>query len=322
MNQNAEYWRGEPFPLPLTLKVGEPLWVMVREVEPSSRILLDIYGFTPRSDQPSETPRIVSLQSPPILPFYDGQKDQQAFNDIRMSVLTWCDSMSVPTDDTDLDWGWILFQKDHEDSERHLFYQILAQVHGLTPGSQESELLRTLLRLLFFNYVMSTAFLVPDDKIEPLYKRLIDPGFHARQLIEGELVCPRAVNKFLKMLLLPVLKELTQNALTGIESVITSRTKHKPELTISLTFLMLTIAGRTEDSISQIMLATTGLGESSLNQKDAEESIFALDWGLSDVVIELNTYALQSRFKLRDDQLKQENPLMKSFSSILEDLGR
>jgi hypothetical protein len=322
MIQNAEYWRSEPFGLPLTLLVGEPLWVIVREVEPISQVLLKMYSFTSRSDQPGETPEIFWLQSPPILPYYDEQKHQQAFDNIRISVLTWCDSMSVTTDDTDIDWGWILFQKDHEHPERQLFHKILELGRRLESGTPESELLQTILRLLFFNYVMSTAFVVPEDEVEPLYQRLLHPDYRGRRLAAGNFVCPRGVNKFLKMLLLPVLQELTQNALSGLEVILTSRISQNPEFAISLSFLMLSIAGRTEDSILERVLADTSGVESSLSNKDAEDSIGILDWGLSDVIIELNSFAFGRWVRNQDDQVFKYEPHMRSLIPLLENLSK
>lgn len=322
MESIASYWRGEPFSLPLTLWVGEPLWLTVREVEPVNRALLQMYGFASQPDSATESLKISWLQSPPILPYYDGKSHQQAFDDIRMSVLTWYKSMNVTTKDTGLDWTWILFHQAHQHPERQFFNQILELGRLLQSGTPESELLQTCLRLLFFNYVMSTAFVVPEDDVEPLYKRLLDPSYRGHRVASNELVCPRGINRFLKMLLLPVLKELTQNALTGIESFLISRSKYQPELAISLSFLMLIITGRTEDSIFQRGFSNAIAKESSLSKDEARDLIRATDLGVSSLIIELNAFRLRGWARLREDSVLQEDSPMKNFLPMLDDLSK
>jgi hypothetical protein len=321
MNQYADHWRGEPFPLLLTLQVGKPLSIMVREVEPSP-VLLRMYGFTSRSDQTAERLEMVTLESPPVLPYYDEEKDQKAFDDIRTSVVAWCKSVSLTTADTGPDWGWVFFDRDHENPERQLFNQILNLARLLPTDKPESELLQTFLRLLFFNFIMSTAFVVPEDEVESLYQRLLDTRFHGRQLTSGAVVCPRGVNKFLKMLLLPVLEELMQNALTGLEGVLFSRAKDKPELTISLSFLILVIAGRTADSISQLEFANARGEDGSLSKDDAMDAIRTLDSSLSDVIIELSAFGLRAWARLREINVLQRDSSMNTFIQILDDLSK
>jgi hypothetical protein len=141
-------------------------------------------------------------------------------------------------------------------------------------------------------------------------------------LTSGAVVCPRGVNKFLKMLLLPVLEELMQNALTGLEGVLFSRAKDKPELTISLSFLILVIAGRTADSISQLEFANARGEDGSLSKDDAMDAIRTLDSSLSDVIIELSAFGLRAWARLREINVLQRDSSMNTFIQILDDLSK
>ena len=106
MNAHAVHWRGDAFYLPLTLNVGKPLYILVREVEPLGPELLSMHAFAPPlASGPGGTQKMVLLQSPPLLPYQLTEENSRTYDIIRGSVLEWSSSM---VEVGDIDWAGFL----------------------------------------------------------------------------------------------------------------------------------------------------------------------------------------------------------------------
>ena len=174
-----------------------------------------------------------------------------------------------------------------------------------TAGVNILPTLRVALKLSVLSHVMSKAFVVPRDAVPDLFDKLQDPRFRGKRP-QGH-VCPRAANKVLKMMLLPLMKVLVTKILSGLQDLFRSNLSNTVTLwenMFSIVFLCLVVIGRNQDSLFQRAEAGRLNGDPSFNQDNATVVAREMSFELALLVIGM----FHERFGTRSKR-KRLNPL-------------
>jgi hypothetical protein len=270
-NVNAEVWRGRPFDISINQDLGGPhpklLDIRVREAVLLGNKLL----CRPMQVVNGETVQTIIQESPPILPYY--QKHPLECLRIRDDILNWLDEVAEKKSE---DFHWYWYSEEEEDVWER---SILGEICKFFNASSNSQVGNALLMTALV-YIMIHSYTIPEEQAEELYMKLSDKSFHRKPV--GP-VCPRAINKFVAMLLLPKLIEVSGKVLVDLkEQLIDPRRswdglKASREVTFSVAYLAIMVIGHFQNTILQYCDLDEVLDEHTVSREEAEREIRLLE---------------------------------------------
>jgi hypothetical protein len=135
-------------------------------------------------------------------------------------------------------------------------------------GALAYETLRYALKMAVLNYVLCHAFLVPEKHVGMLFEHLENPHFKQAR---PEYVSPRAANKFVKMMALPVMRLVTKKTLSGLYELLRAGGPHRRiwDQTFAAVFLCLMVASSTQRALSQRAIICAANNDPSFGRQDA-----------------------------------------------------
>ena len=261
------------FSLSLSPGFGEPWTLSAVELVPGTHELDQTFGFHRHADVEQESVSPILLTNPPVVPLWIDPLLMQ------INIDCWLDTMIGNPNA-----GW----------QRHWFFDAsqiwqLSILKGICQHYQHRQpahdrvittafqTLGCALKSTVLNYLMSHAFLVPRDDVNHLFQHLDNPLFKGRHP-EG-MVCPRGANKFVKMMVLPLLRLATQKTLSGLHELFRTRVAHETiwDDLFAIVFLCLIIVGSIQRSLFQRAIVCDGKNDSSFSREDAVAEAHSMD---------------------------------------------
>ena len=260
------------FLLSLSIGFGEPWTFWAVELVPGNHQFHQMFGFHRQSavEHPSALP--YSLTSPPVVPLWIDPLLMQ------INIDCWLDRMIG-----DSQTGW----------QRHWFpdpcqiwqLKILEGICRLyrcheaphdRAGALAHQTLRYALKMSVLNYVMGHAFLVPEEHVDMLFQHLKNPHF---KQAHPKYVSPRAANKFVKMMALPVMRLVIEKTLSGLHELLRACVSHRRlwDQTFAAVFLCLMVISSTQRALSQRAIIFAANNDSSYGRQHAVSDARAMD---------------------------------------------
>lgn len=262
----SQYQSANPrkFLLSLSIGFGEPWTFWAVELVPGIHQLHQMFGFHRQSavEHPLALP--YSLTSPPVVPLW--------INPLLMQVNIdcWLDRM---IGDSQTEWQHHWFPDSCQIWQLKILEGICRQYRCHEAlydrvGTLAYETLRYALKMALLNYVMCHAFLVPQEHVDTLFQHLENP--HFRQARPGN-VCPRAANKFVKMMALPLMRLVTKKTLSGLHELLRAGVPHQRiwDQTFAAVFLCLMVVSSTQRALSQRAIICAANNDPSFGRLDA-----------------------------------------------------
>lgn len=257
--QTAEH--SQKFILRLSIGFGEPWSFNSIELEYGKAEHYDMLGFKPHKHTPSQ------MLSPPVVPIWVDPRMMQ------ISVDCWLDKM---IGDTRTRWQEHCFPNEEHAWQLRILeaicehYRVQDSIYQGATASNSFQTLRWALKLLVLNYVMGHAFYVPPSDTQLLFRGLHNT--HFKNLPAQERVCPRAANKVVKMMVLPVMRLLAQMTLRSLHDLFRSKEPHAAiwDNAFAAVFLCLVVLNSTQRSLFQRASAANMRQDGSFTMRDAE----------------------------------------------------
>ncbi|OLE52869.1 MAG: hypothetical protein AUG51_16015 [Acidobacteria bacterium 13_1_20CM_3_53_8] len=235
------------------------------EILPGNEKLLQMLGFHRHADVERDDTSPYLLTNPPVVPLWIDPLMMQ------INIECWLEEM-IGNPDTGWQRHWF------PDSRQIWQLSILEEIcqyyqhRKRTPDSVATTAFRTVewgLKLSLLTYLMSHALLVPEDDIDILFGQLRNPFFKGQP--RQEMVCPRAANKYVKMMALPVMRMATQQTLSGLQELFRKNVAHAViwDDIFAVVFLLLMSAGSTQRSLIQRAIVCAVSKENALGEAQA-----------------------------------------------------
>jgi hypothetical protein len=249
LNQHAA---GNPkkFLLRLSIGFGE-LWTFwAVEILPRSPELGQMFGFHSHAAAQQDDLSVIPLANPSVVPLWIDPLL------MRVNIDCWLDRM---IGDPQAGWQRHWFPDPSQIWQSEILCRICQhyQCHettwdGIAKTAQQT--LRWALKMSVLSYVMSHAFLVPESDL----------------LFKG-MVCSRAANKFVKMMVLPMLRLATQRTLSGLHLLFRASESDTIiwDNSFAVVFLCLIVAGSAQRSLFQRSAVCAANKESPYSRADA-----------------------------------------------------
>jgi len=262
----SQYLSANPrkFSLSLSIGFGEPWTFWAVELVPGVHQFHQMFGFHRQCavEHPSALP--YSLTSPPVVPLWIDPLIMQ------ISIDCWLDRM---IGDSQIGWQRHWFPDPCQVWQLKILEGICEQYRCHEApydraGTLAYQTLRYALKTSVLNYVMGHAFLVPEEHIGVLFQHLENPHFkHAHP----KYVSPRAANKFVKMMALPVMRLVTEKTLSGLHELLRACVPHRRiwDQTFAVVFLCLMVISSTQRALSQRAIIFAANNDSSYGRLDA-----------------------------------------------------
>ncbi len=255
------------FYLYLSIGFGEPWCFRAVELHAENDELYQMLGF----DQQALVH--FQLTSPPVVPVWVDPLMQQ------IRVDCWLDRI---IGDVSIEWQYHFFPQEDQVWQRNILEAICQHYREHDPNddmatSGSYQTLKCALKLLLLNYIMGHAFLVPEEYTLDLFRSLQHPCF--RELPAQGDVCPRAANKFVKMMTLPLMRSMAQRTLRNLHELFYAKVPKASiwDNTFAALFLCLLVVNSTQRSVFQRALAGMERNDSSFGIRDAEVTAEAMD---------------------------------------------
>jgi hypothetical protein len=135
------------------------------------------------------------------------------------------------------------------------------------------------------SYVMSHAFLVLESDRELLFQQLENPLFKGK--MPPATLCPRAANKFVKMMVLPMLRLATQRTLSGLHQLFgaSEPSAFIWDVSFAVVFLCLMVISSAQRSLFQRAAVSAANNDSSYTRADAVSEAEMMDSELAKHII-------------------------------------
>jgi len=292
--------------LSLWIGFGEPWKFWAVELVPGSPELCQMFGFHYHSNVENPGASPLRLTNPPVVPLWINPQLMQ------VNIDCWLDRMiSNPA----VGWQNHWFPDPSQIWQLKILEGICKQYHQNNGARDRAGILalntlRWALKLSVLSYVMGHAFLVPEDDIGFLFQQLENPHFNGQA--PHEYVCPRAANKFVKMMAFPVLRLITERTLSGLNELLRTRESHTMiwDHTFGVVFLCLMVTSSIQMSLFQRAVTCAANNDSSFGTQDADREALAMDSELVVYIIGM----FHDKFRT-NNKSKGFNPLGESCSA-------
>jgi hypothetical protein len=254
-----------PFLLPLSIGFGEPWIFWAVEIFPGTHELHQMFGFYQHVDVEHHGVSPFPLTNPPVIPIW--------INPLQMhiSIDCWLDNM---IGNPQVGWQYHWFPYPSQIWQLSILHGICDYYRGQKPNSDKiattaHQTLRWALKMSVLSYVMGHTFLVPDDDVDTLFRHLENP--HSRAQLPHQNVCPRAANKFVKMMVFPVMRVVVERTLSGLHELFRANVQPAElwDVVFSIVFLCLMVVSSTRRSLFQLASISAAKNDASFSREDA-----------------------------------------------------
>jgi hypothetical protein len=303
VNTNAESWLGPPFHLPLTQSLGEerPLFVPVREVVPLGSKIVERPAFSAGIDsQGDRTVQKINLKSPPLVPYFGSDGSTSTEVEVDETIKQWLRRI---VQSKRSNWQRIIFPSDHRAWERNILGQIC---NLIDTNNNEHKHLEIAMELTFFNHIQIHPFEIPSAQVDNVYSKLLNPDFNQQRPDPGERVCPRAVNKFLTMLIMRKVQLQAEALLEHLSTLFADRksTVETGIFAFCESFLFLLVLAQLQISVLQTGQLLHNDDNERYTKEEAQQEIREMEAELATIIIELCVFKLRKVAK----RMKSEGP--------------
>ncbi|KAK5076263.1 hypothetical protein LTR51_001943 [Lithohypha guttulata] len=262
------------FALPLEIGLGPDLVVPVREFLPvgdSNRP-----AYLPVDNGKQSTAVQISMYDLPVVISCD--KEEEAANHIRHSLLKWFQQTIDCTHNSD--WAWHWFKKGTDLFAGSVMKLICEYFQAAMP---QHRLLKEALALSFFNYIFIYSFNVREEHVPTLQQRI-----EARIPDGAEYISPSIINLYIKMLMLPPLRDVVKRTLKGLELLLLEQQNARiwrRDLIFCISFIVLAYLGRTQVSIVQFANQPSCDATKVLTHQAATQQVLEMECEVADLII-------------------------------------
>lgn len=262
------------FAIPLDIGLGPPLVVPVREFLPIGDLNRPAYLPVDDGSQPTAVP--ISMYDLPVVISCD--KEEEAANHIRHSLLKWFQQTIDCTHEGD--WAWHWFNKSSDAFAGNVMKLICEYFKG---NIQQHKILRDALALSFFNYIFIYSFNVPDEHVRILQQRI-----ETQIPDDAEYISPSIINLYVKMLMLPPLRDVVKRTLKGLEILLLDQQNARQwrrDLIFCVSFIVLAYLGRTQVSVLQFANQPARDSATVLTHQAATKQVLEMEHEVADLII-------------------------------------
>jgi hypothetical protein len=269
------------FQLRLSVGFGEPWKFWAVELDPRTDELYNMLGFergvvTERRQIPLAEQQCISpvrMTSPPIVPIW---VDPLL---MHISIDCWLDGM---IGNPEAGWQFHTFPDPSHEWQLKILDIICQHYRAYKPdhdrlSTTSYQTLRWALKLTVLSYIMGHAFLVPEEDTPTLFRNLKDRHFKDGPS-EG-LVCPRAANKYVKMMILPMMRLAAQRTVSGLHDILQAQGADVMiwDIAFAVVFLCLVVIGSTQLSLFERAFVCVAKNDPSFSRRDATLETEAMD---------------------------------------------
>lgn len=262
------------FAIPLDIGLGPPLVVPVREFLPIGD--LNRPAYLPIENGTASTAIPITMYDLPVVISCD--KEEEAANHIRHSLLKWFQQTIDCTHESD--WAWHWFNKGSDGFAGSVMKVICEYFQA---DIVKHRILKEALALSFFNYIFIYSFNVPDEHVPILQQRL-----ETRIPPRAEYISPSIINLYIKMLMLPPLRDVVKRTLKGLELLLLDQQNGRTwrrDLIFCVSFIVIAYLGRTQVSVLQFAHQPAQDSSKVLTHQAATAQVLEMETEVADLVI-------------------------------------
>lgn len=255
--------------------------VPVREFLPVGDLHRPAYLPVDNGKQSTAVP--ITMYDLPVVISCD--KEEEAANHIRHSLLKWFQQTIDCTHESD--WAWHWFNKRSDPFAGGVMKLICEYFQANT---SQHRILKEALALSFFNYIFIYSFNIPDDHVPVLQQRIeaqIPPG--------AEYISPSIINLYIKMLMLPALRDVVKRTLKGLEQLLLDQQNGRlwrRDLIFCVSFIVLAYLGRTQVSVLQFANQPARDRSKALTPQAATEQVLEMEREVADLIMKYHAQFL------------------------------
>lgn len=206
-------------------------------------------------------------------------KESEAANHIRNSLRQWYHATIDCTHEGGWAWNWF---NDKSEPFAGSIMKVICEY--FRSNFAQHRLLRDALALSFFNYIFIYSFNVPDDHVNHIRHKM-----EAVIPEDAQYVSPSIINLYVKMLMLPPLRDVVKKTLKGLELLLLDQQNVRTwrrDIIFCVGFIVLAYLGRTQISIIQFAnQPSNDGGPTILTHEAAEQQVFEMERELADLII-------------------------------------
>lgn len=262
------------FAIPLDIGLGPPLFVPVREFLPVGDLNRPAYLPIDNGKQSTAVP--ITMYDLPVVISCD--KEEEAANHIRHSLLKWFHATIDCTHESD--WAWHWFNKRSDAFAGSVMKLICEYFQANIP---QHRLLKEGLALSFFNYIFIYSFNIPDDHVATLQQRV-----ETQIPQDAEYISPSIINLYIKMLMLPPLRDVVKRTLKGLELLLLEQQNTRQwrrDIVFCVSFIVLAYLGRTQVSVLQFANQPARDSSKILTHQAATQQVLEMEREVADLII-------------------------------------
>lgn len=262
------------FAIPLDIGLGPPLVVPVREFLPIGDLARPAYLPVENGNKATAVP--IAMYDLPVVISCD--KEEEAANHIRHSLLKWFQQTIDCTHDSD--WAWHWFNKRSDTFAGNVMKLICEYFKA---NISQHRILRDALALSFFNYIFIYSFNVPDEHVHMLQQRM-----EVNIPQNAEYISPSIINLYIKMLMLPALRDVVKRTLKALELLLLDQQNPRiwrRDLIFCVAFIVLAYLGRTQVSVLQFANQPARDSSKVLTHQAATQQVLEMEREVADLII-------------------------------------
>lgn len=262
------------FAVPLDIGLGPPLVVPVREFLPIGDLARPAY--LPIDNGKASTAVPITMYDLPVVISCD--KEEEAANHIRHSLLKWFQQTIDCTHESD--WAWCWFNKGSDAFAGNVMKVICEYFKS---DIVQHRILKEALALSFFNYIFIYSFNVPDEHVGMLQQRM-----EVQIPKNAEYISPSIINLYIKMLMLPPLRDVVKRTLKGLEILLLDQQNARTwrrDLIFCVAFIVLAYLGRTQVSVLQFANQPARDSSKVLTHQAATQQVLEMEREVCDLII-------------------------------------
>lgn len=205
-------------------------------------------------------------------------KEEEAANHIRHSLLKWFQQTIDRTHDSDWAWNWF---NRRSDAFAGSVMKLVCEY--FQANISQHRILRDALALSFFNYIFIFSFNVPDHHVHMLQQRM-----EVSIPQNAEYISPSIINLYIKMLMLPALRDVVKRTLKGLELLLLDQQNPRlwrRDLIFCVAFIVLAYLGRTQVSVVQFANQPARDSSKVLTHQAATQQVHEMEREVADLVI-------------------------------------
>lgn len=282
-----------PFTIPLDLHIDIPLYVMVKEFCPLESALEIRHAFQTFQDSNGKTSYGRRRHwNPPIIMFIRKGESEKTINNVQTRISDIFDQM---LDDPDKYERWTMeYFEDKEEDFQTTILLLIGKYYN--KGIKEHSIIKTSLKLLWFEYLLLNKFTIPSDGVGVLEAHLESQrpkGAH-----KDIQVIPDTINRFLKAIILPLAEKAAEQLTKNLHdmlfrmAVTQKLSKANTDIVLCMLFILMIFLGRTHNALLLLSRTPTEETGMAMSEQHVETKIRDMEEKLSDYFLEFHKCTL------------------------------